>query len=58
MIVVREAVDALWNGDPTPGVESKQRNFDIQRWAEGKNYRAPSVATIKRTLSIMRLERK
>jgi hypothetical protein len=57
--VVRQAVSALWNGDPSaPGVPPKQRNFEIQTWAKSQNYRAPSLATIKRTLSAMRVERK
>lgn len=57
--VVRRAVCALWEGDPSPpGVSPKQRNFEIQRWTEGKNYRAPSISTIKRALRIIRLERR
>jgi hypothetical protein len=57
--VARQAVCALWKGDPSPpGVSTKQRNFDIQSWAKGQNYSPPSIATIKRALRIMREERK
>jgi hypothetical protein len=58
--LVRQAVCDLWNGDPPSrfALPAKTRNFEIQEWVRKKHKVAPSIATIKRELSKIRLERR
>jgi len=57
--LVRQALDALWNGDVPSGVAmaAKTRNFVIQEWVQKNHNVTPSIATIKRELRDVRLER-
>jgi hypothetical protein len=57
--LIRQAVCDLWNGDPSPpGVRAKARNFEIQEWSRRNKHKVlPSLATIKRELRNIRLER-
>ena len=59
--LVREAIHALWNGDPPPTrvIPAKTRNDQIRKWIKEK-YKSlpPSDATIKRELSDILSERR
>ncbi|WP_315795685.1 hypothetical protein [Bradyrhizobium sp. SZCCHNRI3043] len=55
--LVRQSVLALWNGDPPLRLAAKTRNFEIQEWVRKNHNVTPSIATIKRELREMRLER-